>query len=626
MCPQSRDDVIATQVSSNFYPMCKIPSAKLLSVLLVILLLPHFLFATKPNGAFCRRNTTGVVDFPLSVPKTFLTPWVWDAIENAEQKTVEITIVSRRACWFNHTLWGWATKMLPNHAKSLGYGLRSSILVEAEASPDFLLDPFARERESIYGERVNCMYYNNGSFLPVSQTRSQIIDGTLKWLRYSTVQIICPTSDIKFDEMRIERITRKSVNGSLVIPLKSQKNDLIVSITEKFPVCHLSDLKKEIINTNIDYKGRYYGISVCTATARINRKNIVEWIEYHKHLGVDHFYIYLTSMINQHNIAYTILSDYIAEGIVTITPWGYENCVKGMASGRWCHWRNNTLSLQERATFFQPPRAISQTAALSSCYSRYKKFSKYIMHIDDDEFVVMNSDLANPISKIKIEQKKIKRKRKKFRGALYDYANQIFSKNPNAAAIQFSPVDKYYCPKMNNINIHNNNKNIPIKGFDSYLHLSRNSTMLPRIGKNLISKFQFGYEVKLLMKTKAVKMFFIHYLTQLEKPYTSYDPIQTSMSDIVLLHYKVAPFINGDIWGQMMLNKPWTKESRLCSDFRNYGGYKEDIPNGYYQPIGNNSNIYPIPPLNESYIQRIDFNSKYILETNYQNRILKLKI
>jgi hypothetical protein len=60
-----------------------------------------------------------------------------------------------------------------------------------------------------------------------------------------------------------------------------------------------------------------------------------------------------------------VLADYIHMGLVTTVRWPYENCVKNMGSGR-----KVMLSAPFRDVFM-PPRAISQTGALASCYSRW---------------------------------------------------------------------------------------------------------------------------------------------------------------------------------------------------------------------------------------------------------------
>ena len=568
----------------------------------LFLFLPLFYHATYSDGAFCRSNITSLANFPLPVPSTFLIPWVWDAIENTKQNTVDITVVSRRACWFNHSIWQQLNKELPQHSKHLGYGISSNILVASEEPPDFLVDPHRRNRDGLLQERLNCVYYNNGSLLPVARTRSQPVHGDAAWLQYSTIQIVCPSPAATFDEMKIERVTIKSINGSLVIPLESSlKEDLIVSMSDSFPVCHAAELAKAVVNTAVDRKGRYYGISVCTATGRINRSHIVEWIEYHKYLGVDHFFIYLTSPTAHHSMDYAALSDYVIEGTVTVVPWGYQNCVRGMASGRWCHWGLHS----PKGQVFRPPRAIAQSAALGSCYSRFKRFTKYMMHIDDDEFVTINSSIA------KSTKKKRPGRRLKFKGALYDYANQMFSLNPHAAAISFRPVGKHNCPSAESFG----EKEIANHDSNSNLHKS----VLPRIGVNLVSTLMTRHESKLLMRTDAVRMFFIHYLTQLEFPYKSYAPVVADVNEVTLLHYKVAPIVTGDIWGQLNIERNWTVESVECLQFKMSGGYKEDLENGYYHPSGNES-------LRKYFIQNIGVNLKNILEVKYLVRMSADKV
>ena len=566
----------------------------------VISLLPLLSNASSLNGAFCSSNFTGIANFPLPVPSTDLSPWVWDAIESTELNTVEITIVSRRACWFNHSQWQRANKELPQHSKHFGYGLSSNILVNSEKPPDLLADPYLRDREGLFKETLNCLYYRNGRLLPIAQTISQPVNGDVAWLQYGTVHIICPSPGVKFDLMRIERVTIKSINGASMIPLESsRKEDLIVSTSDSFPVCHAAELVKDIVNTNMDNKGRYYGVSVCTATGRINRSHIVEWIEYHKYLGVDHFFIYLTSSTTQHSMDYAALSDYVIEGTVTIVPWGYQNCVKGMASGRWCHWKLQRPKVQ----YFWPPKAIAQSAALASCYSRFRRFTKYMIHIDDDEFVTMNSSIARSI------KKKRPGRRLKFKGALYEYANLMFLSNPHAAAISFRPVGKHYCPSAEYVGKKG------IANHDSNSHKS----VLPRIGVNLVSTLMVPFESKLLMRTDAVRMFFIHYLTQLEFPYKSYDPVVADVNEAALLHFKVAPIVSGNIWGLQYIERNWTAESIECRFFRNFGGYKEDLENGYYHPSGNES-------LRKYFIQNVGVNLQNILEVKYLSRMSADKV
>jgi hypothetical protein len=118
-----------------------------------------------------------------------------------------------------------------------------------------------------------------------------------------------------------------------------------------------------------------YGLSICTATARANRFHLIEWVEYHLLAGVDHIFLYdtSTSKSSRGSLA-DMLAAHVAEGSVTVVPWHYQNCVRHMASGRGTWWVESNTSGH---IHFQPPRAIAQTAALASCYTRYRRVSRY---------------------------------------------------------------------------------------------------------------------------------------------------------------------------------------------------------------------------------------------------------
>ena len=97
------------------------------------------------------------------------------------------------------------------------------------------------------------------------------------------------------------------------------------------------------------------------------RERLVEWIEFHRLIGVQHFFIYDTTQVSTAASLTKQLADYIKDGLVTVIVWPYSNCVRRMASGDWILWfEKGSKQLNE----LQPPRAIAQSAALASCYSR----------------------------------------------------------------------------------------------------------------------------------------------------------------------------------------------------------------------------------------------------------------
>lgn len=94
-------------------------------------------------------------------------------------------------------------------------------------------------------------------------------------------------------------------------------------------------------------------VSVC-AIFRDEGEILREWIEYHKIVGVEHFYLYNNFSADNYK---EILEPYINEGLVTLTDWPYER---------------------------------QQMAAYKHCADNYGDESNWIGFIDLDEFVVPN--------------------------------------------------------------------------------------------------------------------------------------------------------------------------------------------------------------------------------------------
>ena len=109
------------------------------------------------------------------------------------------------------------------------------------------------------------------------------------------------------------------------------------------------------------------------------------------------------------------------------------------------------------------------------------------------------------------------------------------------------------------------------------------------------------------MTKDAVRMHFIHYLTRLEKSYKSYGPLLIDAKEVALLHYKIAPIVTGDIWGQLNIENNRTKEALECLDFRRYSGYTGDLQSGYYHSSNNQ-----VP--RGHFIQNIGVNPRNIID------------
>ena len=118
------------------------------------------------------------------------------------------------------------------------------------------------------------------------------------------------------------------------------------------------------------------------------------------------------------------------------------------------------------------------------------------------------------------------------------------------------------------------------------------------------------------MRTDAVRMFFVHYVTQLEFPFQSYDPVSVDVNDVALLHYKIAPIATGNIWGQQYIERNWSVESPECLIFERFGGYKEDIKDGYYRHPDQQSTSP-----RKYFIQNIGVDIQNVLAVKYLGRM-----
>lgn len=102
-----------------------------------------------------------------------------------------------------------------------------------------------------------------------------------------------------------------------------------------------------------NYVRKKYEVSIC-ALFRDESPYLKEWIEYHRVVGVEHFYLYNNFSRDNYKM---VLKPYIEEGIVTLVDWPY-------------------------------PKA--QMEAYSDCVKNYSNETNWIGFIDLDEFVVPN--------------------------------------------------------------------------------------------------------------------------------------------------------------------------------------------------------------------------------------------
>lgn len=349
------------------------------------------------NGAFCQLNNYHHI-FPLD-PPDHRVPWVWDATESSDKQIVEVTIVSREACKFNYTEWKYLVKRFPQYRSQLGNGADTNILVQTLQDFKYFI-PNGNSKDELSNKilqsHVTCTFLMNNERVDALKSL-RIKDDPISELATALIKCPVPPRHVKWSHLRLDKVL----------------NTGDVLSTAAFPVCRQTS------------NAGKFKLSVCTATGRSSRSHLVEWIEYHRLMGVNHFFIYDTTgsgttTLRSHTAASPVstsvsetLADYVWEGVVTVVRWPYRNCVLGMASGRWVAYSKEGEDKQEpridgdalvnrsqsrdsldagqsgrSRSYFTPPRAIAQTAALASCYSRFRGSSEWMIHIDDDEFLV----------------------------------------------------------------------------------------------------------------------------------------------------------------------------------------------------------------------------------------------
>ncbi|WP_022932663.1 glycosyltransferase family 92 protein [Treponema bryantii] len=110
----------------------------------------------------------------------------------------------------------------------------------------------------------------------------------------------------------------------------------------KFAFCHVMPEEKK------------YKISIC-AIFKNEALYLKEWIEYHKIVGVEHFYLYNNNSEDNYE---TVLAPYISDGTVTLIQW---------------------------------PQNQAQMQCYHDGIERFKNETEWLSFIDIDEFIVPNS-------------------------------------------------------------------------------------------------------------------------------------------------------------------------------------------------------------------------------------------
>jgi len=214
---------------------------------------------------------------------------------NSFKGLVEVIAVAQTGCAFNHSKWRETVKLFPDFADQLAYGKRSNILVSSDSFSFSDMNDMIYTDIGLLGEQMECIFYNSNKE-EVFRSLSLIIQGSQLFVPVSTIHIRCPSpsrEQYPWSMMRLKRNMtgileyQKYQNKSKIKHnnYKVEYNTESESETDMFPVCTSHSVPSWAMNN----------FTICTASNRGRRDHLVEWIEYHKLLGVDHFVMYDTT-------------------------------------------------------------------------------------------------------------------------------------------------------------------------------------------------------------------------------------------------------------------------------------------------------------------------------------------
>jgi len=116
-------------------------------------------------------------------------------------------------------------------------------------------------------------------------------------------------------------------------------------------------------------KSKRYNLSIC-AIFKNEGKYLKEWIEYHRLVGVDHFYLYNNNSTDR---SVDVLKPYIKQNLVTLIHW--PDCLGKQSEEKAFIWALST-----------------QTSAYENAVQLREKETKWLIFLDVDEFLTPVND------------------------------------------------------------------------------------------------------------------------------------------------------------------------------------------------------------------------------------------
>lgn len=409
--------------------------------------------AALTKGPFCASHANEH-KFPIrnSVPPDN-EPWIWDAVLTDGGSLVSVLLLDRFRCKFNQSTW-------INQLKA------SDVNVANESLMIFINAPKGTSSDRRKGtvSRLTCRFYDQRSLLLTTSESLGIVGDTLVrcpvpfQLRGRANLLLKLQPPPHFVPGKGETQASRPSNIFPACPLPPPINSLSVnfnlshsssmganaSMSASVPRISQVDSMKIEVGKNQSNLNSWtttsttdtgpssgsvfaYNVSVCAVAPPPpwrERALLVEWIEYHRLLGVEHFFIYdtlhspsststssTTTMMtsseravgademndddndDQEKSAQSVragLVDYIALGLVTVVPWHFAGCgdnnaacarrdrEEGRGGGGGATWgpEGRLWDGAEGAMRTAPPTLEDTQVPMQSCYVRFHSSSR----------------------------------------------------------------------------------------------------------------------------------------------------------------------------------------------------------------------------------------------------------
>ncbi|RYH13227.1 hypothetical protein EON65_36170 [archaeon] len=433
-------------------------------------------------------------------------PWIWDAVYRPYQQKLEVLLIPHSACNYNATALSELLAVSPGYASYFPFLRQNMTAPFCDRKQELhrrLLDQAVMGR---YKVTSNDAHSNNDAYKIVP---SKVIRGSVG------LAFMAP--------LRIEFSPISRINTSAPFQLIIPKH-LLLNYNRGISMSNIPIYVSAV-------KPKVYDMSMCTVTTNQNKRELVEWIEYHRQLGVQHFFLYDTlparsskvssSASNASSSLASLLAGYVQRGVVSVTTWHHTNCMPDVHVCRIvCSYVYNATSREDkRQSCFAPPSCINHIGALSSCYLRYRHSSKHMVIIDDDEFIHL-------------------------------HPTHLLTDNPsNMVGVQ-TPLQRY----ISWVRGRYGDGIVNLKGIALYPQVltpcnittlaSHTPSMMPRLDTQKFGIIQGSlYEMKWILNTDMVEMLTVHYLTEKTKLSAQQEGLATVhwanyTTEAFLYHYK----------------------------------------------------------------------------------------